>query len=520
MADVTPERESPGPAVPAAGKPAGVGASFGRGAALLSIGAIISRFTSFAAQIVLGAILTKEEFGVFGLALGYVTWTTCLRGGVVHTYLQTLPRDRFLAEAAPFVRLSFVASLIGALATLLAAFVVPAFRPEPLLGAVLMILGGHALMPFFNSAYRARMQVEMRYGTIAAVDTANAVMRMAVGIGLAYGGLGPVALAAQLLVSAVLEAIVFAWVTRLPLLTLLRTPGDVRSALHTVRWTILLAIASSAVYQGDYFAASLFAPIGEVGIYYFTYGLCNQSGYVAASMLGEVVAPTIAKVKDDPERRAAAALRVAHGLSLLLPGLVFAIPVAFPEVEMLIWGGRWQMAKWTAFLLSTQVSVLLTTTLLYATRQGIGDFRTPALLECIRGVAVMVGAGAGTLISPTPEGIAAGALCVGGGTSVLIATWIIRALGVSTMRALRVMLAPPVAALLLALALRLAADRVQGYTGAVGPRDWRWAIEGAVGGFGFLALYILVARVFFRHVVQDMLSIAPGRVRRLLGFLG
>lgn len=172
-----------------------------------------------------------------------------------------------------------------------------------------------------------------------------------------------------------------------------------------------------------------------------------------------------------------------------------------------------------AFLLSAQVSVLLTTTLLYATRQGSGDFRTPALFECVRGLAVMVGAGAGAYLAPTPEGIAAGALAVGGGASVLIATWIIRELGVSTMRAFRVMMGPPVAGLALALILRLLADRVQGYSGASGPRDPRWAIEGAVGGFGFLALYALVSRIFFRHVVRDMLSIAPGRLRRLVGFL-
>jgi PST family polysaccharide transporter len=521
------EPSSNAPQVPASKAVAGLGSSFGRGAAFLSIGAIVSRITSFVAQIVLGVVLTKEDFGVFGIALGIMTVTGCLRGGVVHTVLQTLKPGEFNDRAAPYVRLSFLASLVGAVASAIAALVVPHFRAEPLLGAVLLVLGGNSMMPFFNSALRARMQVDLRFGAIAAVDTLNSVLRMSVAIGLAYAGWGPLALAMQLLVSAIVEAGIFAFMTKLPLWRLLRTPGGTREALHTVRWTILLAIASTCVFQGDYFAASIFAPVAEVGIYYFTYGLCNQSGYLAASMLGEVVGPTIARVKDDPERRAAAALRIAHGLSILLPGLVFAIPVAFPEVEWLIWGGRWQIAKWTAFFLSAQVSVLLTTSLLYATRQGIGDFRSPAILECFRGAAVLLGAGVGAAISPTPNGIAIGALVVGGGTSVAIATWLIRDLGVATMRALWVMVGPPLAAAALALALRLGLDQVQqlfggpdsGFTGAHGPRDWRWGIEAAVGGFGFFALYTAMARIFFKHVVHDMLSIAPGRVARLLWFL-
>jgi O-antigen/teichoic acid export membrane protein len=503
----------------ASGEPGGapaLGATFGRGAAFLSLGAVVSRITSFAAQIALGVLLTAEEFGVFGLALGYMTWTACLRGGVVHTYLQTLKPERFLEEAAPYVRLSFFASLFGALATFALAAILPQWRPEPLLGTVLLILGMHAMMPFFNSAYRASMQVRMRFGAIALVDSINSVARVVVAVGLAYGGWGPVALAAQLLVSALLEAVIFAWMTRLPLLSLLRGPGDMRTALHTVRWTMLLAIASTAVYQGDYFAAGIFAPTAVVGLYYFTYGLCNQSGYLAASMLAEIVGPTIAKVRDEPARRAAAALRIANALSILLPGLSFGIPVIFPEFEQLIWGGRWAEAKWVAFVLSAQVSLLLTTTLLYATRQGMGDFRTPAMLECIRAIAVILGAGTGAAISPTPMGIAVGALVVGGGTSVALSTWLIRALGAPAWSALRSLLAPQVAAALAALALRWLADRFGGYTGATGPRDWRWAIEGIVMGLAFVAAYAAICRVLFRPILLDMIGIAPRRIAAVL----
>ncbi len=498
----------------------GIGRSFGRGAAFLSIGAVASRFASFLSQIVLGAVLTKEQFGIFGVALGVLAVTGCLRGGVVHQYLQTLNPKRFNSEAGPYVRLAGYASAIGAVATAIAAILVPSWMSEPALRSVLIVLAVNALTPFFNSPLRARMQVEMRFGTMTAVDSINAVLRTVVAVTLAYAGAGALALAVPLLASAMFEGIVFRIMLRLRIFSLARSPGRLDEAFRTVRWTILLAIASTTVYQGDYLASSLFAPAAVVGVYYFAYGLCNQSALVAGSMLGEVVAPATAKLRSDPARLAAAVLRIARGLGLLIPGLVFVIPVIFPEVDYLVWKGRWHEASAITFALSLQVTILLITTLLYSTRQGQGDFRSPAILECIRGAAVMLGAGLGAYLSPTPFGIATGVLALGGTTSLVVGAWMIRSMGVSGPRAVMVMLGGPLAACGLAIALRYGMDHVQGWSGAGEAHRWRWAIEILAGAVSFFALYAVIVRLFFHHSLRDMIGIAPARLARLLRFLG
>ncbi|MDZ4755159.1 MAG: oligosaccharide flippase family protein [Phycisphaerae bacterium] len=497
-----------------------MGRSFGRGAAFLSMGAIASRFTGVFSQVVLGAILTKEQFGVFGVALGVMTVTGSLRGGVVHQYLQTLSPERFEKEAGAYVRLAAYACALGAMATLIAAIVVPYWRPEPGLRVVLFVMAAHALMPFFNSPLRARMQVAMRFGTMATVDTINTALRTVIAILLALFGAGPAALAIPLLAGAMFEAVVFSSILRLPIFSMAaRGAGGTRDAFRTVRWTLLLAIASTSVFQGDYLAGSLFASSTVVGVYYFAYGLCNQSGALAASMLGEVVGPVIAQLRHDPQRRAAAALRIARGIGILLPGLVFAIPVIFPELDHLIWKGGWQDAATTSFLLSAQVTLLLTTTLLYATRHGQGDFRSPAIFECMRGAAVLIGAGLGAWLSPTPEGIALGALGIGGTTSLAVGAWIIRSMGVSAATAVRVMLGGPLAGFALAVGLRYGLDQIQGWSGADDEHRWRWGIEVIVEGIAYVALYLLAVRVFFHRALKDMLSVAPARISKPLRFL-
>lgn len=499
--------------------PAGVGRVFARSVGFLAVSAIFARLTGLIAQLVLGAVLSDEEFGVFGIALGFMVFTGCLRGGEVHHYLQTIAPDRYRDEAPPFVRVAFLASMIGAAATLLAAVVAWLTRSESMLPWVLVVLAAHTATPFINAPLRARLIVDSRIGLLTAVDATNSLLRILVVVVFALGGAGPLTLAIQLLVSAIFEACVLWWITRVPVFGMLRTRGGEREALHTVKWTVLAGIATTGVLQGDYFAASLFAPAAVVGVYYFIFGLCNQSAYLAATMLREAVGPAIARVREDPVRRTSAAIRIARGLAIVVPCLVFAVPVVFPELDQAVWRGRWSEWEWVAMVLSAHVCLLIMTTLLYGTMQGMRDYRTPARLEIARGIAIVAGAAIGAWISPTPMGIAVGVLAIGGVTSGVNAVQILHKLGVGSLRAARLAFVPTLAGCALAVGSRLLLDRVQGWSGAQPGRDPRWLLEMAVAGFGFLGLYALVARVFFRAVLRDMLSVAPGRVANYLRFL-
>ncbi|MBL9121740.1 MAG: oligosaccharide flippase family protein [Phycisphaerae bacterium] len=500
--------------------PVGVGRAFARNVGFLAVGAIVARFTGLIAQLVLGRKLTDEQFGVFGIALGFTILTNCLRGGEVHHYLQTIAPDRFNRDAAPFVRVAFLASMVGTLATILAAVAAGFFRSEEMLPAVLIVLALHAGTPFLNAPLRARMQVDGRFGLLTAVDTTNSILRIFVVIAFAYGGAGPITLAVQLLVSALFEAVVLWWITRVPVFGMLRGRGGEREALHTVKWTVLAGIFTTAVLQGDYFAASLFAPAAAVGVYYFIFGLCNQSAYLAATMLREAVGPAIARVREDPERRTSAAIRIARGLAVLVPCVVFAVPVVFPELDLAVWNGRWGEWKWVAMVLSAHVCFLIMTTLLYGTLQGMRDYKTPARLEIARAIGIVGGAGIGAAISPTPMSIAIGVLAIGGVTSGSNTVRVLHRLGVGTFRAIRLAFVPTVAGAALAVLSRLFLDRYQGWSGADPKGGPVWLVELFVAGFGFLALYGVMARIFFHSVLRDMIGIAPARVAKYIRFLG
>ncbi len=498
----------------------GVARSFARNVSFLAISAIVSRITGLLAQLALGRLLTDEEFGVFGIALGIMIFTGCLRGGEVHHYLQTIRSDRFDQEAPPFVRVACAASMLGAFATLVAAGITAIFVPDGWLPLVLVVLAAHAGMPFVNAPLRARLLVDGRIDLLTKVDIGNSVFRVVVVLGAALLGAGPLTLAIQLLASSVVEAVVLWSFTRVPVLRMACQRGGEREAFGVVRWTVLTGIATTSVLQGDYLAASLFAEPAVIGVYYFLFGLCNQSAYLAATMLREAVGPAIARVRDDPDRRASAARRIASGLALIIPVVVFAVPVIFPELDRAVWNGRWGTWEWVAMVLSAHVCLLITTTLLYGTLQGMRDYRTPARLEFWRALGIMVGAGVGAWLSPTPMGIAVGVLAVGGTISGLNTAAVLSIHGVGRARAITVAFLPVLLGVLLASACRWLLGHISGWTGAATPGDPRWLIELSVAGFGFLAVYTVLARTLFGSLVRDLAAIAPARVARLLALVG
>jgi O-antigen/teichoic acid export membrane protein len=503
-----------------AGSPPGLARSFARNVSFLAISAVVSRVTGLLAQLVLGRILTEEEFGVFGIALGIMIFTGCLRGGEVHHYLQTIRSDRFEEEAAPFVRVACGASLLGALATLVAAGLSALVAPSGWLPLVLVILAAHAAMPFINAPLRARLLVDGRIALLTKVDIANSMLRVGIVLGAAMLGAGPLTLAIQLLASSIFEAVVLWFITRVPVLRMACRRGGEREAFGVVRWTVLAGVATTSVLQGDYFAASLFAGPAVIGVYYFLFGLCNQSAYLAATMLREAVGPAIARVSDDPDRRASAARRIASGLALVIPAVVFAVPVVFPELDRAVWNGRWGAWEWVAIVLSAHVCLLITTTLLYGTLQGMRDYRTPARLELWRAIGIVAGAGVGAWLSPTPMGIALGVLVIGGTVSGLNTAAILVMHRVTRVRALTIAYLPVLLGVLLASGYRWVVDGVSGWSGATGAGDARWLVEMVVTGVGFFAVYAALARLLFRSLVRDLAAIAPARVARILALVG
>ena len=498
------QHESAFPAV-SHGMGKGLGFDFGRGALWLGVSSAAARAFGVAAQLVLGASLSDADFGVFALAMGLTSLTMCLRGGNVVGYLQTLDHERFLREAGGFIRLSGLACLIGLVATLLAALWAPVFVPTPGVRGVLVAFAVTSCVPFFSMPSRACLAARLAFGRLAVVDCVSAFVRAGLAIALAVQGMGAYALVIPIVVSGLVEALLLNHLMPVPVLRLAVAANNTKAAAHTVRWTVLAAVASTMIYQGDYLGASYFVSTDVLGQYFFAYSLCNQIGYLSTSMLGGIVAPVIARMDDDQQRQEAAGRRLAAGLALVMPGILMTLPVAFPEIDRLVWGGRWEGVRWPMVLIAPHLACLLTTTLLYGALHGRGHFRLPALLDCIRAVALLSGAALGGALFHTAGGIALGALLLGGTASVFASVAVNHALGSSCGAALKLLGGGPCLAFAVAVLIRSGVDTIQGWSGATPAQDPRWFIEAVATAAVFLVGYGMACRLVFPDSTRDLM---------------
>ncbi len=481
--------------------------NFARGALWLGISSVTARVFGLLAQIILGAHLTDSDFGVFAHATGITALTLCLRGGNVAGYLQNLTDDRFKTEAGGYIRLSGLACLIGLTATLSAAGAAPFFSAERDLPAVLAGFALIAIAPFYAMPPRARLAGSLSFGRLACVEGMTSLIRASTAIALALGGLGIYALVIPVVVAGWTEVILLRCLMPVATLRMAMRATNTCDALKTTFWTTLGAVTSTVIYQGDYLAASFFVSTEVLGQYFFAYALCNQLGYFSVSMLGKLVAPIISKLDVDERRQARTADRIAASLALIMPAILMTLPIAFPELDNFLWGGRWENIRSPLLIISTHLGCLLTTTVLYGVLHGRGDFRKPALLEFIRALALLTGVAVGAALLHSPTGIGLGALLLGGSSSVFISILVTRAMGKSAVDSTLPLIAGPVIGLGVAKITRHLFDALHGWSGATTTFDPRWCLEAAAVVPLFLFAYFVVIRITFPKQTEDILKL-------------
>ncbi|MFO0827611.1 MAG: oligosaccharide flippase family protein [Phycisphaerales bacterium] len=496
-----------------------VGRAFARGISIYAVAAVVSRLVSFAAQIVLGRLLSDREFGIFAAAFGVVAVTGCLRSGGVQHYLQALPSERFDRDAGPYVWLATIAAAVGGVATLMAAVAVGWFDRPPAMRLVLVVLAGWVFLNAISLIYRARMQSEMRVLSLAVTEVVGMLLRSVLGIVLALFGAGAMAIALPMTITSLFETVVFGSQARMRREHWRATRAELRAAWHTVRWTLLFAVCAVVVFQGDYFAASFFLSDESLGNYYFAFSLCNQPTYVVVGTFTAFIAPVVSRLGDSRDRQASAVLRLARAMGVLVPVIAFVVPALLPELDHLVWAGKWHVVNATAVPLTLAICLMSSTALLYGATNGIGAFRLAAIIETARAVAVFVGAGLGAWWFGSPFGVASMLCIVAGGISVIGSSVILRLFGANPWRAaLSVLVGPCVVAVAVG-GLRLGLNRVSGWSGADDEHRWRYAIELVAAGVAYTAVVVLVARVCFRTTVREAIALLPDRVSRLAQYL-
>ncbi len=475
----------------------------GRGFSWMSLSLILGKIVIFFAQIVLGWILTKEEFGVLAMVAAVAGCIRIFQDAGVPQLLVQRGNSEYQRLQGPAFWLGFLISLLGGIALAVAAPAVARFYDDDRLVALLWVLA--ATLPLGSPAalLRAKLQIDLRFHMISIMALGKFVIRAVGMIILAWLGYGVMCFVIPLVAVALWELLFTYLATKET--PWLRTPAlrHWPSIIHDAYWIVFATVCKGIARNGDYLVLGRMLPKAIVGPYYLAYLLTTQITGLIALNLRLVLFPIMTKLADQPARQANAIVRTIHLLMLVAAPASMLLAVTIEPFQSLILPEKWADAVPLMQIFSVVSPFLIFADISHAAIISRGRFRLSALLTFCEAIWFLTSSWLAVAVNGT--NITLVAIWIFGLQivySLVVNALILRSLGIAP----REFLASFIPQWLVALA-------AAGIALAVGyslPTDVSSLIKIAVLTPTYLAAFAVLARLLLRSDLEQLARVAPG----------
>lgn len=301
-----------------------------------------AKIIGMAGQFVLAWLLYPQDFGLWGMAMAVIGFTSLIQqAGLREILIYRQHHYRGWANTAFWM--SLMLGVLGAAITLVAAFPANWFfkSPRDLIG-ILLVLAATMPLQSVDLVAEAKLQIEMRFGLLAAVKWMETVVTLALSVLLAWLGFGA-----------------YSFVLPRPIVSLARLAVLWKAARPPVRWNAQVArwkflLRDSLVlllsnvflmiqWQGDYLILGRFFDPAVVGLYFMAFNLSIQTMQLFTGNLSGVLFPALSKLKEDPRRQIRAFLDATRMLALgAVPLCFIQMAAADPGVRLFFQDAKWQ----------------------------------------------------------------------------------------------------------------------------------------------------------------------------------
>ena len=501
-----------------------LGRRIGMGMAWTLIAAIVTKGGTTAAQIVLGFLLFKEEFGVFAFAQSFASLAFIFRSAGVEWLLVQKGPARFAGLAGPGFWLTLIMNCLGAIVVTAVGVAFAIQRNNIDLAIIPAVLSFGVVISTGTALFRTRLKVDLRFRELANMYMISAIIRSAGMIVLAFMGFGALSLALPTLLSHAAEFIYGRIITGqrtigLPMRLRLWRPIIARS-----KWIVVQACATILLTQGNFLVLDFLVPEAVLGIYFFAFQLVLQIHVLLGVNLEGVLMPALSRLAHAPERYRNAVNRSIRVLQLFGTAAAVGFMVGFGPLEGFIWGGKWLPALGAVYVMCMFFPIRLPLGVVTSAMTAVGRYRALGLTTFVSSVGLLGAAFLAGTIFETPEGFA---LVIGGyfATGVLVGMlWNFHLVGLSPLRALGAILPIWAWGLAVATPIMLAQpwmiSQVERLMLAGVPEKLAHLTHFTVVSAGTGLVLAVSARLLLRQSVEEALGVVPGRlsgpVRRVL----
>lgn len=519
---------------------AGIGRSVARGISFTAANSVISKLISFGTFALLGWLLVDRDFGLYAMAFSIAAFLQFFRdGGVVQLLIQRGEAD-YERLLGPVFWMALACNTLTGGALAIAAPFAAAHKGEPTLAWLMWVLAATLPLGTPSAIFVARLQMDLRFGYLNAVQVGSSIIRYAGTIGLALAGAGPMSFVIPMPVLAVYEGVAYYLAVRQSPWARAPQFGMWRELFDSSKWLIFFSFSIATLNQGGYLVIGAMVNVQKVGVFAFAFQLITQIDALLGT-LGTVLFPALTRLNNDPARQTAATLRITRVLMFLACPAALGLAAIVSPLEQVLWHGKWHVAVWPVQALSVFYAARILITIPNAVLQARGQFRYNALITLAAGLGLMVAVAIGAywgLHTAFPSvrtpyrtsacmGLAFGVFC--GGFSLIA----LRRVGLAPWRVLDAICISWLAAFAAAVAT-IAFDAIsQGYYDHFAANAAHWlashgvhlaarewaplAIDGVVRLVISFTLYCVVygalQRVFAPSVLREMIDLIPSRLR-------
>jgi hypothetical protein len=476
--------------------------------------------------------------GTFAAAIGLIGFTSIGRSGGALLVFPTVTPEEYDRYAGRMFWWGSTFVIIAAVLTMASALL-PGL-PERVTGGMfssgtelesasrelrqlLLLLGLRQLLAPIAMLGRMKMTVFRKFKQLAALDSANAILRTCLTWFLAAEGAGALALGVAFASQVVIEAVFCGIAGGIRRSDFRWQGGTFRETCAAMAWPLVITALISLNTQSNFLIVRWAVPISALGIYYFAFQLANQPTMFLTSSLQNVLAPLMAAERGDSIREQEGFRRVFAGAMLFVPITTIATAAFFPSLEAVIWRGKWAAANGALYSLCAGATYATAAGLLVGPLLGLRRFRSVAIFEAAKAVGVIGGAligcalvnGSATLgldaHSPsTIVGAATGvAMTV---VSVAQLIWIARVYSFGAEEVLRQLTFGPAVAVLTAIAAQsIGHSAIESLHYA--PGRAASAVEFATVFVTYLTLVALILRFTAESTIRETIEILPASAR-------
>ena len=359
----------------------------GRGAIWAVLANITMRLASVAVTAVLARLLSKEDFGVFAVALAvYLVVASLAELGMASAIARSPVEPEDIAPTVASI--SMVVSGVIGIGMAVGAPAIALLLGQPDAAEPIRILSLCLVLTGIFAVPGAQLVREFRQDRIFLATAVGFVVANPIMIMLALNGGGATSFAWSRVIGQVATGLVFILSTsrryrpgwRPEAVGSLVRFGLPLSLANLVNWTLLNA---------DYLILGRLVDAAQVGVYMIAFNVANWSTAVMGSVLNSVVVPAFGRVSDDP-RRLGSSLTSASQLVALLALPIGALTLALSDpLVVTLFGQKWSDASPVLAVLSIY-GVLYVFSLLYANVLVATGKTVRMLLVQLAWVAVLV----------------------------------------------------------------------------------------------------------------------------------